>query len=149
MEPCDGELILKRTLSAGGTNRQFINGSPTTLAVLKSLGDDLVDLHGPHDHQSLLAPERQLNCSMRLRSRPGFGEYQKHFRHLQALTVEHLALSTAESAREQEIDLLRHQVNEIDAAKLDPAEEEEIERVTSWPATANASSSSPAGSRSG
>ncbi|MEP6955336.1 MAG: AAA family ATPase, partial [Chthoniobacterales bacterium] len=58
VDVCDGELILRRTLSSAGANRQFINGSPTTLAVLKSLGDELVDLHGPHDHQSLLSPER-------------------------------------------------------------------------------------------
>nr|MDQ2659797.1 AAA family ATPase [Verrucomicrobiota bacterium] len=50
VEPCGDQLILKRTLATGGGNRQFINGSPTTLAVLKSLGDELVDLHGPHDH---------------------------------------------------------------------------------------------------
>ena len=45
--------------SAGG-NRQFINGSPTTLNVLSSLGEWLVDIHGPHEHQSLLHPARQL-----------------------------------------------------------------------------------------
>ena len=54
IEPCENDLILKRTLSSTGTNRQFVNGSPTTLSVLKRLGDELVDLHGPHDHQSLL-----------------------------------------------------------------------------------------------
>ncbi len=54
VEPCEDDLILKRTLSSTGTNRQFINGSLTTLSVLKNLGDELVDLHGPHDHQSLL-----------------------------------------------------------------------------------------------
>src|SRR5438067_1083392 len=61
IEPCDPDLILKRSLSLSGTNRQFINGSPTTLGNLKELGDDLVDLHGPHDHQSLLSPDRQLD----------------------------------------------------------------------------------------
>src|ERR1051326_7420261 len=60
VEPCEEDLIIKRTLSSAGANRQFINGSPTTLSVLKSLGDELVDLHGPHEHQSLLSPDRQL-----------------------------------------------------------------------------------------
>ena len=60
IEPCEDDLILKRTLSSTGTNRQFINGSPTTLSVLKNLGDELVDLHGPHDHQSLLSAENKL-----------------------------------------------------------------------------------------
>src|ERR1043166_1508076 len=55
IESCtDSLLILKRTFSAGGGNRQFINCCATTLAALKIVGDALVDLHGPHDHQSLL-----------------------------------------------------------------------------------------------
>ena len=56
----DGQLLIKRTFTAAGSNRQFLNGSPTTLAVLKLLGDALVDLHGPHEHQSLLSADRQL-----------------------------------------------------------------------------------------
>src|SRR5207249_8791692 len=61
IEPCEGDLIIKRTLSGIGTNRQFINGSPTTLSILKNLGDELVDLHGPHDHQSLFSSDKQLD----------------------------------------------------------------------------------------
>src|SRR5947207_6795024 len=61
IEPCEDDLIIKRSFSAAGGTRQFINGSPTTLSVLKNLGDELVDLHGPHDHQSLLSPDRQLS----------------------------------------------------------------------------------------
>ncbi len=128
VEGCEGELILKRTLSTAGANRQFINGSPTTLAVLKSLGDELVDLHGPHDHQSLLAPERQLALLDGFaHSGPALEAYQQHYRQLQSLTAEHASLSTAESARAQELDLLRHQTAEINAANLDAAEEEQIE----------------------
>src|SRR5690242_3923295 len=55
IEPCQGgELVLKRTFAATGANRQFINGSPTTLNTLAALGESLVDIHGPHEHQSLL-----------------------------------------------------------------------------------------------
>ncbi len=127
VEPADDELIVKRSFSLGGSSRQFVNGSPTTLAVLKMIGDELVDLHGPHDHQSLLSPERQLDLL------DGFAragkerqQYQETYRHLQSLIAEEAALSTAESAREQELDLLRHQVNEISTARLRPEEEEEI-----------------------
>jgi DNA repair protein RecN (Recombination protein N) len=128
VEGCDGQLILKRSLSASGTNRQFINGSPTTLAVLKSLGDELVDLHGPHDHQSLLSPERQLALLDAFAQAEGAAaDFTRRFRALQALVAEKAALSSAESAREQELDLLRHQVSEITAANLSMAEEEEIE----------------------
>src|SRR6516225_3180653 len=129
IEPCENDLILKRTLSSTGTNRQFINGSPTTLSVLKNLGDELVDLHGPHDHQSLLSPETQLSLlDSFARAEEQVDEYRKHYRQLQTLLAEHAALDTAETAREQELDLLQHQVTEIKSANLVAGEEEEIER---------------------
>src|SRR5438477_10353040 len=114
IEPCEGDLILKRSLSLSGTNRQFINGSPTTLANLKDLGDDLVDLHGPHDHQSLLSPDRQLDLvDAFAAANEERQKFLRIFRGLRELETEHAALNTAETAREQELDLLRHQVNEI------------------------------------
>src|SRR5436190_2148568 len=126
IESCDAELIIKRTL--GTTNRQFVNGSPTTLSVLKQLGDALVDLHGPHDHQSLLSPEKQLQLlDSYARADDALNEYRQHYGRLQSLLAEHAALNTAEAAREQEIHLLQHQIGEIESAKLDPAEEEQIE----------------------
>jgi len=128
VEPSDNDLILKRTLSSTGTNRQFINGSPTTLSVLKNLGDELVDLHGPHDHQSLLSPETQLSLlDSFARAEEQLDEYRKHYRRLQTLLAEHAALNTAETAREQELDLLRHQIAEIRSANLVGGEEQEIE----------------------
>ncbi|MEO5717925.1 MAG: DNA repair protein RecN [Chthoniobacterales bacterium] len=127
VESCAGELIVKRTFSLGGNSRHFVNGSPTTLALLKAIGDELVDLHGPHDHQSLLAPERQLALL------DGFAhtdaalqQYQEAFRRWQSLLAEKQALTGAEAVREQEIELLRHQVDEITAARLEPNEEDEM-----------------------
>src|SRR5499427_10231195 len=119
IEPCEDDLILKRTLSSTGTNRQFINGSPMTLSVLNNLGDDLVDLHGPHDHQSLLSPETQLRLlDSFARVDQQLEEYRHHYLQLETLLAEHSALDTAETAREQELDLLRHQVTEIISANL-------------------------------
>ncbi|MEO6184560.1 MAG: AAA family ATPase, partial [Verrucomicrobiota bacterium] len=72
LELCEeNQLVLKRSFSTNGTNRQFVNGSPTTLNVLGSLGEWLVDMHGPHDHQSLLHPARQLSIL------DAFGELEK------------------------------------------------------------------------
>src|SRR3954468_23105630 len=120
------ELIIKRTI--GSTNRQFINGSPTTLAVLKQLGDGLVDLHGPHDHQSLLSADKQLQLLDSYADADAIvAEYREIYGRLQSLLTEHAALNTAETAREQEIHLLKHQIGEIEAARLDPAEEEQID----------------------
>ncbi len=129
VEPCDSDLIIKRSFSVAGGTRQFINGSPTTLSVLKNLGDELVDLHGPHDHQSLLSPETQLNLlDSFARAEEQLDEYRRHYRQLQTLLAEYAALNTAETAREQELDLLRHQVAEIKSANLVADEEEEIEK---------------------
>src|SRR5438046_8048811 len=129
IEPCENDLILKRTLSSTGTNRQFINGSLTTLSILKNLGDELVDLHGSHDHQSLLSPETQLSLlDSFAHAEEQLDGYRKHHRQLQTLLAEHAALDTAETAREQELDLLRHQITEIKSANLVADEEEEIEK---------------------
>ncbi len=129
IEPCENDLIIKRSFSATAGTRQFINGSPTTLSILKNLGDELVDLHGPHDHQSLLSPETQLSLlDSFARAQEQLDEYRKHYRQLQTLLAEHTALNTAETAREQELDLLHHQINEIRSANLIAGEEEEIEK---------------------
>ena len=129
VEQCENDLIIKRSFSASAGTRQFINGSPTTLSILKNLGDDLIDLHGPHDHQSLLSPERQLGLLDSFAcAREQLDEYRQYYRQLQTLLGEHEALNTAETAREQELDLLRHQTNEIKSANLVAGEEEEIEK---------------------
>ena len=130
LDPCDGgELVVRRVIAASGTgNKQFINGSPVTLATLRSLGHHLVDLHGPHDHQSLLARERQLamldayaGCAKQRDSyTEAFSEWRRTQRQLDDLT-------NSERASAQELDLLRFQTLEIEEADLKPGEEEEIE----------------------
>ena len=59
LEPCEGNVLVVKRLFGSG-NKQFINCSPCTLSVLKAVGGLLVDLHGPHEHQSLLSRDRQL-----------------------------------------------------------------------------------------
>ena len=129
VEGCvDGQLLIKRTFTAAGGNRQFVNGSPTTLAVLKGLGDALVDLHGPHEHQSLLSADRQLALLDAYAKAEGDRRaYEEAFHHRNRLRAEHDALASGEAALERELDLLRHQVTEIQAADLQPDEEESIQ----------------------
>jgi DNA repair protein RecN (Recombination protein N) len=129
LEPCEEQqLVLRRTFSASGTNRQFINGSPTTLATLAAVGEWLVDIHGPHEHQSLLNPGKQLgilDAFGNLESdRDAFGEL---VRRRAALEAEKAALIVDEKTYAQQLDLLRFQVNEITAARLQPGEEEQTE----------------------
>jgi len=56
----DEALIVRRELSASGSGRVLVNGSPSTVGVLREIGGHLVDLHGQHEHQGLLSPERHL-----------------------------------------------------------------------------------------
>ena len=128
LEPCEGrELLLKRVISANGQNKQFVNCAPATLQVLKRLGQHLVDLHGPHDHQSLLSRERQLAMlDAAAQSQAVLGDYQTIYTAWRRLAAELEELTHAERASEQELELLRFQVEEIDAAQLKPEEEESL-----------------------
>jgi DNA repair protein RecN (Recombination protein N) len=129
LEPCEeGQLLLKRTFTSAGANRQFINGSPTALSVLGALGEWLVDIHGPHDHQSLLHPAKQLDildAFGRLHpAREAFaGLVGRHAR----LEADKAALIVDEKTYVQQLDLLRFQVGEITAAKLRSEEEGQVE----------------------
>jgi DNA repair protein RecN (Recombination protein N) len=129
IEPCEeNQLVLKRTFSASGTNRQFINGSPTTLNVLATIGEWLVDMHGPHDHQSLLHPAKQLlilDAFGKLeKEREVFGEL---IRRRTVFENEKSALVVDEKTYAQQLDLLRFQVEEISGARLHPDEEKSVE----------------------
>jgi len=130
LEPCeDHQLVLKRAFTGTGTNRQFINGSPTTLNILAALGEWLVDIHGPHEHQSLLHPARQLAILDAFggldAERGGFGGLA---RRRAALEAEKAALVVDEKTYAQQLDLLRFQADEISAARLRPEEEAQVEQ---------------------
>lgn len=128
LPPCDDNQLIVRRVVGQSANRQFINDSPVTLALLKRLGDHLVDLHGPHDHQSLLSPERQLAM---LDAYAGAEETHALYRNAHRLWRQKVAeleeLRSAEAASEQELELLRHQVSEIDDARINPDDEHELE----------------------
>jgi DNA repair protein RecN (Recombination protein N) len=127
IDPCeDGQLLMRRVLAANGINRQFINGCQTTLSILKEIGDGLVDLHGPHDHQSLLAREYQLRLV------DAFGDNEEIYRSfrgafekLRALRTE-LEQLTSENAAGN-LELWQHQVTEIREAEIQVGELESLE----------------------
>ena len=131
IEPCeDSQLLLKRSFSATGGNRQFVNGSQTNLSVLASIGEWLVDIHGPHDHQSLLKAARQLEI---LDAYGGLEEQRGEFAALvdqrAVLATQKTELIVDEDAYARELDLLRFQVDEIESAKLRSDEEPELEQA--------------------
>lgn len=128
LESCEEhQLVLKRTFTSAGANRQFVNGSPTTLHVLTSIGEWLVDMHGPHDHQSLLHPAKQLAI---LDAFGGLEKEREAFAELvgrrAVLEAGKSALIVDEKTYAQQLDLLRFHVKEIEAARLQPDEEEQV-----------------------
>jgi DNA repair protein RecN (Recombination protein N) len=125
----NNQLVIRRVIDTSSGNKQFVNCSPVTLSVLKQLGELLVDLHGPHDHQSLLSRERQLALlDAYTHATREATCCTKAYRRLNNLQTQYDELVNSERANEQEIDLLKHQIAEIENADLKPEEEQELER---------------------
>ena len=128
LEPCEGNVLVVKRLFGNG-NKQFVNCSPCTLSVLKAIGGLLVDLHGPHEHQSLISRDRQLAM---LDAYADAGKdreaYCKAFRGWQQAVFELNQFQNTRDVSEQEIDLLRFQVEEIASAELNLDEATEIEQ---------------------
>jgi len=115
------ELLLKRTVDAQGKSRAWINGSPATVAQLRELGDQLVDIHGQHAWQSLTRTEavRGLLDAYAGLSTQALGRFWTTWREAQK-TLEQARLAQDSLAREQE--RLAWQIGEVD--KLAPGEDE-------------------------
>jgi DNA repair protein RecN (Recombination protein N) len=128
LEPCEGNVLVVKRLFGNG-NKQFVNCSPCTLSVLKAIGGLLVDLHGPHEHQSLLSRDRQL-AMLDAYAQAGKDReaYRKDFRGWQQAVFELNQFQNTRDVSEQEIDLLRFQVEEIASAELNLDETAEIEQ---------------------
>jgi len=121
------DLIVRRVLSSSGKNKVYINGSLANLTALAALGAVLADIHGQHEHQSLLAIERQMEML------DSFGnldslreEVAAIYARLMDVRKELAKLETGERDRAQREDILRFQKNEIDAAMLKPGEDLEL-----------------------
>jgi DNA repair protein RecN (Recombination protein N) len=123
----DDDLIVRRLISASGKNKVYINGSLATLSTLASVGVHLADIHGQHEHQSLLVTDQQREMldafSGLLKLRDAFGSLYGRYNDLRRELADHEA---GESEKAQREDLLRHQVNEIEAARLKDGEDDEL-----------------------
>lgn len=124
----DGLLILRREVAAAGRNRAWVGGSPATAGVVGELGSALVDLHGQHEHQTLLRPRDQRSILDAFGgSRSLAADVARRHVHLQRLRDE---LDVREERRRQvesQADFLRFQLDEIDEARLEPGEDAALE----------------------
>ena len=127
VDPCqEGDLILKRTIAAEGAGRQFINGSPCNLSLLKELGTRLIDLHGPHDHQSLFSRREQTLLLDRFsEALPERGAYME-CRTAMASARRVLEELDSTSGGDDRINQLREEVAEITSAGLSAGEEDDL-----------------------
>ena len=123
----DGVLIINRTLNRDGKNICRLNGAPVTVSMLRELGGELIDIHGQHDSQSLLSPEK--HCGFV----DGFAEnadlisdYREKYRRLCEIRNSLKKLTTDESSKSQRIDFLTYQIDELEKSDITPGERDEL-----------------------
>lgn len=126
LERCEnGQLIIRRVIKASGASQSLVNDSAVTLPFLKQLGELLVDMHGPHDHQSLLRPAFQLElldaCGHTDAERAA---YSQIWMRKQQLEDRRAAILGDTSDVAAQLDLIAYRVKEIEDA--DPKEGEEV-----------------------
>ena len=130
IDTAENELIITRQITSSGRGSILINGCHTTLAVLKNLGGLLVDVHGQNENLSLLKLENQFQLVDG--SSEKLGRERAEYRDLyKALKEAEAMLSEKENASrdyEQRLDMLRWQIQEIEAAQLQENEDEELQR---------------------
>lgn len=125
----DGTILITRTLSEAGKSLCRINGAAATVGMLREIAEELVDFHGQHEHQSLLNPAKHIRLLDRFCG-AAFAEamerYHASCQALRELERQMGALLGNEAEREQRMDILHFQKEEIEAAALSVGEEEAL-----------------------
>ncbi len=121
------ELIVRREVSLEGSNRCFLNDTPTSLALLKDIGNMLVDLHGQHEHQSLLRSVTHIEFLDEFAElSPLLKEYKDEHTKLSEITKELFILKNKENSLKDERESYEFQIKEIDAVSPQPDEENHL-----------------------
>lgn len=125
----NGDCIIRRELLASGKSRAFINDTPVQLAMLKELGDKLVDVHSQHQNLLLNKQDFQLSVADIIASdEQQLSAYQQAYADYQAVTAElHQAEEDIERNR-QNADFLQFQFDELHHARLSEGEQEDLEQ---------------------
>ncbi len=125
----DAELLVRRIVNRSGKNRVFVNGSPVSLTQLRDLTSGLVNIYGQHEHQTLQRTDTHLKL---LDSFAGLAAplatYQTAFSAYQQLHTELAQLDMVERERQQRLDMLGFQQQELAQAQIVVGEDEELER---------------------
>ncbi len=125
----DGHLMLQREISGDGKNACRVNGRPVTVAQLRQVGSELLNIHGQHDGAQLLDEEQHGAYLDRFGRTDGpFAAYQEAFGVLAELRRKISALQMDEAEKARRVDSLKFQIGELERAELQPGEEEELEQ---------------------
>lgn len=127
--PDENTLVVRRDVTRSGRGRAYLNESPVSIALLADVGNHLVDIHGQHEHQTLLHPENHLFL---VDAYGGLAEQRERvevaYACLYALIHRREEILNARAQREQRRALLEFQVQEISNARLRPGELEDLAR---------------------
>lgn len=125
----ENECIIRRVVYRNSASRAFINGIPSPITALRELGEMLVDLHGQHEHQSLLKKELQREL---LDDYAGHAdlldEVQQQYRTWRKNNIEYEKLRQAQQERDSRLEILRYQVQELENLDLKKGEARELEQ---------------------
>lgn len=123
----DGTLLLQREIGGDGKNSCRVNGRPITVAQLRRIGEELLNIHGQHDGQQLLDEERHGAYLDRFgRTEPVLAAYQTAFQTMEVIRTQIRALQIDEAEKARRVDSLHFQIDELERAELVPGEEEEL-----------------------
>ena len=125
--PQGEELLLQREVQADGRNVCRVNGRIMTVAQLRELGRQLLDIHGQHDGQQLLDPACHLGYLDSFgRTAPALADYRAAYETVTGLRRQIAALEMDDAERSRRVDTLNFQIRELERAELRPGEEEEL-----------------------
>ncbi len=115
----DDTCILRRVISATGKSRAWINGSPSNLGLLRQLGEQLVEIHGQHEHQSLMKKEKQRQLLDDFSNNDTLlGKLTKSYQQWKQVNEQFERLTSQHSNHQARLDLLRFQTQELDTLEL-------------------------------
>ena len=122
------ELLLQREIQGDGRNACRLDGRPLTVAQLRELGRQLLDIHGQHDGQQLLDPSCHLTYLDSFgKTAPLLADYRQAYETMAGLKKQIASLEMDEAERSRRVDTLNYQVRELERADLKPGEDEELD----------------------
>lgn len=123
----DNECILRRRIAKDGRSRAYINGTPVNLQVIRELAEMLIDIHGQHEHQSIMKPavQRQLLDDY-ARHSSLLENVSNHFVELKLIEEQYQHLLSSSTQRNDRLDLLRFQTQEMETLALEENEYDEL-----------------------